>query len=127
MRRKPKYVYLLSTESYGHSGFIKVGITCDYVGRIRQVSNTTPFYISPLIVVEVDNPSDVEASVLEKFKQYRIKGEWFYIKPSDGLDPSMCSFREFMDDFTDQSKLLERKMKRYLKSRPGARVVDALL
>lgn len=127
MKKPPKYVYLLSTESYGHNGFIKVGVTCDYKKRIKQIDNTTPFPISAILIAECDDPLYIESKVLKKFKANRIKGEWFYVKPSLDIDCTKCTHKDFMRDFMRQSRLLEAEMSNYLKKVSTKVVLNALL
>ncbi len=114
--QQPKYIYLLSSSSYGENGFFKVGVTCNYKNRLSQINNNTPFPISLVLVTEHKTPLLIEHMVLEKFKSYRLKGEWFYVKSSHKIDSSTCSYKEYMSDFVEQTKVLEHKIKSYLLS-----------
>lgn len=124
---EPNCVYLLSGYSYGHSGFFKVGITSNLRERVRQISRSVPFEISLSVAVRDENPLQLESDFIGKYGHYLVKGEWFCVLPSLKIDPSKCSFREYMKDFLRQSKSLEKVMKNDLVLMSSGGKIDALL
>ena len=124
---QPNCVYLLSAKSYGHSGFFKVGVTSNIKDRFNQIKRNVPFEMAVAVIVGDKNPLQLEADFLEKYKYIGIRGEWFYVQPSENIDPTSCSFREYMRDFHNQSSRLEKEMTESLISMSSEGKIDALL
>lgn len=83
------YVYLVKTSPERDVTYFKVGITCkeDYKARIHQIQCNNPSKISVVSVVRYENPLSLEAEILERFKQFRIRGEWFMaFRPTEEND-----------------------------------------
>lgn len=126
MNIKPKYVYLISAEGYGPFGFLKVGVSCDYASRIKHIQNHTPFPVCTIVVVMDSDPLSLESKVLNEFKTHRIRGEWLYVSPSESIDCSKCSHRDFMSDLGVQSRKLKENIKNYIINNSDMGAVDAL-
>tara|TARA_R110000765_G_C18598054_1_gene568746 strand:+ start:204 stop:578 length:375 start_codon:yes stop_codon:yes gene_type:complete len=121
--QSPRYLYLLSAQSYGHQGYFKVGISSNYSIRIRQVNQYLPFPVQAVVVVEHKNPHKLEQMFLSEFYQSRIKGEWFCVSPSENINCSECSYRDFKFDLSRQSKALLEKMKAFILENSEGRLV----
>lgn len=101
--RTQKYVYLISTYHMNPCGYLKIGITQDFNSRRSQLQSGSPFLIINECLVETDNPFQLEQNILFKFKQYRIRGEWFSIY-------SHCD----SDDVVKKTYLLIKKIKKFM-------------
>ena len=73
------YVYLVSTSPENNIKYFKIGLTKkdSYKPRIQQIQSNNPSKIKTLMVVIHSDPEELEYLVLNKFKQFRIRGEWF--------------------------------------------------
>jgi len=100
---KQKYVYLLSAYHMKPCGYLKIGITQDFKARKAQIQSSSPFYIITECVVESDDPYLLEQNILSKFKQHRIRGEWFSVYSHIGDD-----------DVVKKTYLLIKKIKKYM-------------
>jgi hypothetical protein len=72
------YVYLL----YG-AGYYKIGQTRNIGSRSRSFETQFPFEVSLAHVIETNKPLALERQLHEKFKDKRVRGEWFELLPED--------------------------------------------
>lgn len=75
------HVYFIAGENYAHTGYFKVGVSKSYRKRVKQISSNVPFGITTYCAIDCEDESTalrIEQQVLREFKEYRIKGEWFF-------------------------------------------------
>ena len=82
---KKKTVYLISfSEGCNHTHFVKVGISSKFNARFGQLQSSSPYCLKKLFHEDFNNAEIVESMVLNEFKSYRVRGEWFMVfKPKD--------------------------------------------
>lgn len=75
------FVYLVGAYHMSPCGFFKIGVTQQesFRGRIKQIQSSSPFNILPIKVVKHTDCYWLESEILERFKEYRIRGEWFSV------------------------------------------------
>jgi len=96
------YVYLATTDHYSFAGYFKVGITSDYQSRRSQIQSNSPFHIMMYCVVTHSNPYELEQLILEKYKRYRIRGEWLTVQPKYCADkPNGFRVHKLSERFAD--------------------------
>ncbi len=103
------YVYFLSANHYSYCGYFKVGITRldKYKKRIQQIQSCSPFDINVECVYSHSDPECLEAMVLDKFKEYRIRGEWFCIHRinTPELEPDEGNINSLSIEFCKRVKM----------------------
>jgi hypothetical protein len=72
------YVYLLKSGK-----FYKIGRTNQLDRRQYEIGLQLPEENQPIHSIETDDPSGIEAYWHNRFKETRMKGEWFTLSPSD--------------------------------------------
>ena len=68
------YVYVVGTDE----GWVKIGTTNDWWGRIKKLQGMSPKKLEPLIFWSCQSGKSIEAAVHALFRDYRKHGEWFY-------------------------------------------------
>ena len=74
------YIYLLKSRD-----IYKIGKTLNLRDRSKRYRAENPFGTRVLFQKEVDNYTNVERGLLEKFKEKRFSGEWFKLDEDDIL------------------------------------------
>lgn len=72
------HVYLLK-----HDNVYKIGSSTDVSRRYKEIRVQMPHKTEEIHVIETDDPSGIEAYWHNRFKDKRLKGEWFDLSPSD--------------------------------------------
>ena len=103
-----KYVYFVSAFHMVQCGYFKVGITSNYKTRLQQIQSGSPFKIIAISIVTHSNPIYLEQAVLEEFKTYRIRGEWFCV---------------YGDNIKDQSIEFEKQVKAYMEENADGNII----
>lgn len=67
-----KYIYVI--EDYPH---FKIGYATNVTARLKTIQNANPRKLTKVIYVKVPNAEQLEAELHEKYKDYRVRGEWF--------------------------------------------------
>lgn len=81
------YVYILGIKTHPNYDVIthvKIGRTKDLKSRVRSLQTSNPFKIIKLAVFNLNTTPDgitTEKYLHEKFKKFRITGEWFTYAP----------------------------------------------
>jgi hypothetical protein len=93
---KKGYVYFISAYHMKACGYFKIGITnCkSYKPRMQQIQSCNPFYIIESCVVTHSKPYELEQAILKKFKEYRVRGEWFIVIPDRDDSLTISEFEE---------------------------------
>lgn len=71
-------VYLLK-----HHDAYKIGKSTDASRRYKEIRTQMPHETEEVHVIQTDDPSGIEAYWHNRFKEKRLKGEWFKLTPSD--------------------------------------------
>ncbi|MBI3879761.1 MAG: GIY-YIG nuclease family protein [Verrucomicrobia bacterium] len=61
------------------NNFFKIGIALDVLRRLRSMRTSTPFELTVVKVWKSTRASEVERLLHEKFKDHRVRGEWFQL------------------------------------------------
>jgi len=72
------FVYLIKSGIY-----YKIGISRDPKQRIKNLQTSTPLKVKKIIVKEVENYLRIEEDLHEKFKEKRVRREWFNLNKED--------------------------------------------
>ena len=111
------FVYFISAYHMVPCGYFKVGITNtkSYKPRLNQIQSNSPFAITAITVVKHSSPIELEQLVLDRFKRYRIRGEWFCITPMHihGYDKKIVK----------ASRIFERKVASFIKRHCDGEVI----
>lgn len=78
LKNKSSIVYLLRGNV---TGYYKIGVSTKLEERIRQVDNGTSEEIS--LISSSTGGQDLEAQLHYKYKNKRVKGEWFCLEDCD--------------------------------------------
>jgi len=76
----PGYVYLFQ---HGARREFKIGRTNNRLRREGEVRLELPHDVSPIHVIETDDPAGVENYWHRRFDEKRLQGEWFVLTPND--------------------------------------------
>ena len=71
-QRVTGYVYLAK-----HGPDFKIGRSNDVARRRREVSLLLPHELEHVHIIETDDPAGIEKYWHERFKDRRVRGEWF--------------------------------------------------
>lgn len=82
-----RFIYLFRNPTFN---LCKIGITNNWLVRIRQLENSTGMKLQDLIVLELEpeydeRPKDIEKYIHNYFKEKRKEGEWFDLSVKDIL------------------------------------------
>jgi hypothetical protein len=72
------HVYLLK-----HDKVYKIGKSFDASRRYKEIKTQMPYKTVEVYVIETDDPSGIEAYWHNRFKDKRLKGEWFKLSAFD--------------------------------------------
>lgn len=72
------HVYLLK-----HHDAYKIGKSIDVTRRYKEIKTQMPHEMDEIHAIETDDPSGIEAYWHNRFKDKRLKGEWFKLTPED--------------------------------------------
>ncbi len=72
------FVYLMKSGRY-----FKIGKTNSIDRRQYEIGLQMPEGIQPIHAIETDDPSGIEAYWHNRFKEKRLKGEWFDLSPTE--------------------------------------------
>jgi len=72
------HVYLLK-----HDNAYKIGKSYDITRRYKEIKVQMPHDTEEIHVIETDDPSGIEAYWHHRFKDKKLKGEWFNLSQSD--------------------------------------------
>lgn len=75
--------------------FVKVGITKNFANRLKQIDYGVPFEVKTLATrtVPLAGLAYAEAWLHERFKAYRLKGEWFSAPQKDVVSAMALAVR----------------------------------
>jgi hypothetical protein len=73
------YVYLLKADS----GLYKIGRAIDPKNRGKTFGVQLPFEVDFVCTIKSDDYEALELELHEKFKDFRVRGEWFNLAPDD--------------------------------------------
>lgn len=71
---KWQYVYIVEMET---TGYIKIGVASNIQKRLSSMQSSSPFKMLLLGCIKKEDAYKYEAKVHEKYKQFRVRGEWF--------------------------------------------------
>jgi hypothetical protein len=77
---KSGYVYLIQ---HGNRKEFKIGRTYNLVRREGEIRLELPEEVKPIHTIETDDPSGIEAYWHNRFKDKRLRNEWFQLNASD--------------------------------------------
>ncbi len=77
---REEYVYVIGEEGGDH---VKIGKSVKPKQRLKSLSTGTPRELELVTKAEVENASEVEQTLHQKYDEYRVTGEWF--KASDDI------------------------------------------
>lgn len=72
------YVYLIGSERFG---WYKIGKARNASIRIRDIGCLLPFQIRAIGLWKTVDPYGLESAMHQKYKSFRINGEWFHFHP----------------------------------------------
>ena len=72
------HVYLIK-----HGSDYKIGKSEDPSRRYKEIKVQMPYPIEEIHLIETDDPSGIEAYWHNRFKDKRLKGEWFRLSAED--------------------------------------------
>lgn len=109
MEVKSGFVYFVSAYHMVPCGYFKVGITrkTSFKPRIHQIQCNSPFCVVTCCVVRHSDPEGLESLILDRFKRYRIRGEWFALTP--------MHIHGFDENVVRASRIFEKKVSRVMK------------
>lgn len=73
-KTKIAYLYLIRLQD---TNKYKIGVTTNPKRRLADISSILPFQINVLAINQINNPYDFEQEIINKYKPYLIKNEWF--------------------------------------------------
>lgn len=79
--KNPGYVYLLKTNI--DCDYYKIGLTKNPNKRYKQISPKMPFELEKVHLIKTNCRYKLEELLHEKYKNKRIKGEWFKLNNKD--------------------------------------------
>jgi hypothetical protein len=68
------YVYVVHGVG---TNFIKIGKSANFLSRLESIENGVPFAMQILSVQLVHDADKAEQDLLQRYAQYRTRGEWF--------------------------------------------------
>lgn len=74
---QPKSGYLYVVKPKYRDGPFKIGISNSLEKRLEALQTAHYEELEVLIVLETENPRELEKSLHKRFRNYRIRGEWF--------------------------------------------------
>lgn len=77
-------VYFVAEIEHGGTP-IKIGVAQTIENRIRSLQTGNPSKLGLLGWIETNNPYSLEKSLHSYFKNFRLRGEWFHLEPTDIL------------------------------------------
>lgn len=80
---KPGFCYIITDDNFLMTNHYKIGMTTDLKNRLSQLQTSTPYIISKVIILECDNPQDIEQELHERYAEKRIRGEWYQLSKKD--------------------------------------------
>ena len=88
------FIYVFKSQ-----GLVKIGFSNDPARRARRISQQTPFLIEIVecFSIREDLACKFETICHNHFRQFRRRGEWFYIKPEDAVN----YISKNIDDFAE--------------------------
>lgn len=89
-RGKKGSIYALQCE-----GFVKIGMSKNFASRFKQIDAGVPFDVKKIAMrsVPLAGMAYAEAWLHHKFKENRVKGEWFSIPPGEALSAMALAVR----------------------------------
>ena len=75
---KTGHVYLLK-----HGKEYKIGKSTDASRRYKEIRTQMPYMTEEVHVIETDDPKGIEAYWHNRFKDKKLKGEWFKLSAAD--------------------------------------------
>lgn len=76
-----QYLYLIKCQEY-----YKIGVAVDVENRLAQLSTGNPYPLSVEVYYEFENADVVERVLHQKYKNCRVRGEWFDLSRGDISD-----------------------------------------
>jgi len=73
-KTKIGYIYFLQIKE---TNKYKIGVSKDPKRRLADISSSIPFDLNVLAINEINNPYKIEQDIIDEFKNYLIKNEWF--------------------------------------------------
>ena len=67
-----KVLYIIENEK----GMVKIGVTSNIKRRIHTITTASGIPIIKIKTIECEDPLTEEKRLLEKYKDYRVYGEW---------------------------------------------------
>ena len=92
-------LYLL----FADNGLIKIGIASQVKNRIAQIKSSSPVPVECLLSVESDDCDRLEKNLHLKFRDKRVKGEWFALSYTDVLELIDHLKPHFLDQYSEAS------------------------
>lgn len=83
------FIYLIRI---GDSTKYKIGLSLNPSRRLSQLEKSSPYEMTLVHVVIVDDMVKAERSLHEKYKARRIRGEWFDLSKEEVAE--FCSYKE---------------------------------
>ena len=74
---EPKRGYLYVVKPRYKDGPLKIGIAGNLQDRLDALQTAHYEDLEVLFVVEMDRPRELEKALHRRFREYRIRGEWF--------------------------------------------------
>jgi len=72
-------VYIIN----GNNGLYKIGMTSGLRSRLKILCESVPFKIDLVGIIKTEDHKKLESQLHVKFKNCRVKGEWFLLSDSD--------------------------------------------
>lgn len=64
-------------------GYFKIGVASDIASRLAQLSTGNPFPLTVQCVYKFENADPVERALHQRYKDNRVRGEWFELSYED--------------------------------------------
>jgi hypothetical protein len=74
---QPKTGFLYVVKPKFKDGPFKIGIASDLKKRLEALQTSHYEDLEVLMVIEMSNPRELEKALHKRFREYRIRGEWF--------------------------------------------------
>lgn len=75
-----EYVYIIHAEG---TDWFKVGRSKDPERRNKQLSAQTPYATNIILAIPTSEPQEIEKYIHWQYEEYKIRGEWFYLRNHD--------------------------------------------
>lgn len=73
-----QYLYIIKCQEY-----FKIGVANDVESRLAQLSTGNPFPLEVQVIYEFENAESIEKALHQRYKENRVRGEWFRLGYED--------------------------------------------